>query len=136
MKLSDIRRDPATIEAGTWVKDIPGMGDLEVRVRGKDNADWRRLEAKLIARVPREARENGRISIEQVDRITGMLLLDACLIGWNNLTDDAGPVLYSYNKAEELLTKPEFKAFRDAVLWAATLVADGQAQATADAVKN
>lgn len=132
MKLSDIARNVDQIEAGVWVKDIPSVGDLSLKVRGKDNADWRRMESQLIAAVPRGKRVNGRIAPEEVDRITSTLLLDACLIDWRNLEDKP----YSKDLAATLLTDPQYRAFRDACLWAATLVADGQAAAAEDVAKN
>ena len=130
MKLSDIKRDVVAAEAGMWVGNIPGMIDLALKVRGRDNADWRRLEANLVAAVPRSGRTNGRISPDEVDRITTTLLCDACLLDWRNLYDDEGrPIALSKDTAREYLFASEFKALRDAVLWAATAVADGTAVA-------
>lgn len=132
MKLSDIQRDIAAIETGVWVADIPGMGDLELKVRGANNSDWRRLQSDLAAKVPRAQLVNGRIAPAEVDRINGILLCDACLLDWKNLDD--GP--YTKDLANTLLTDPQYGAFRDAVMWAATQVLDGQAAAAKDVAKN
>lgn len=137
MKLSEIKRDVSAVEGGRWVTKIPSMGDLALRVRGRDNSDWRRLESALIAAVPRGLRDNGRILPEEVDRITSVLLCDAALLDWKNLTDQNDqPILFSKEKAASFLMEPEFRAFRDAVLWASTVVADGTAAALEDTVKN
>lgn len=137
MKLSDIQRDVAVVEAGRWVDHVPGMGDLRLRVRGRENSDWRRLESALLAAVPRGLRDNGRIVPEESDRIISVLLRDAALLDWGNLTDgDGQPILYSKEAATKYLMEPDFRAFRDAVLWAASVVADGTAAAAGDVVKN
>lgn len=137
MKLSEIKRDVQAIEQGQWVGDIPEMPGLRLKVRGQNNADWRRIQSKLVADVPRYKRIGGRIDQDEQDRISSTLFQSACLIDWDGLEDDEGNAIpYSKDKAGDLLTLPEFRAFRDAVAWASTLVGDAtQADAT-DATKN
>jgi hypothetical protein len=120
MKLSDIAVDAGRIEQGEWVENIPEMGDLRLKVRGIGNADWRRLMSKLIDAVPRNKRMGGRVDPDTMDAITTQLLSSACLIDWANLD-----VPYSKQKASELLADPQYRALRDAVMWAASQV--GQA---------
>lgn len=137
MKITEIERNIATIEAGRWIDNIPGMSDLRLRVRGRDNSDWRRLESALTAAVPRALREGGRIVPEEADRITSVLLRDAVLLDWGNLTDSAGnPIPYSKEAATTYLTEPQFRAFHDAVLWAAIVVAEDAVAASGDVIKN
>lgn len=125
MKLSAIAVDAAVIEQGEWVGDLPEMGDLRLKVRGANNADWRRLQAKLMAAVPRQRRAGGRIDPDESDRITAACLQSACLIDWDGLeNEDGSPLPYSKAAASDLLTKPEYRAFRDAVLWAANVVGE------------
>ena len=125
MKLSDLKVDAAKVEQGAWVENIPDMGDLRLKVRGINNADWRRIQTMMIQSVPRSKRVNGRIVADEQDRIMSICLQSAGLLDWENLQgDDGAPVAYSKEKAAELLTKPEYRAFRDGVLYAATVVGE------------
>jgi len=127
MRLSEIKRDLNATEQGAWVgakydTPIPGMGDLNLKVRGDNNADWRRLQAKLIAALPHSKRING-LSPEDNDRITGECLKRACLLDWDGVEDDEGkPVEYSPEQAATIIDDPRYAEFRLAVLWAASLV--------------
>ncbi len=125
MKLSDLASDPVATEQGEWVDTIPEMGDLRLKVRGIGNADWRRIQTKLIDAVPRSKRTGTRIDPEEIDRITTVCLHQACLLDWDKLTgDDGKPLAYSRDFALELLSKPEYRKFREAVVWAATVVGE------------
>ena len=133
MKLSDMKIDSAAIEAGVWVRDIPGMGDLAVKVRGLRNADYRRLNASLWGAVP--AAKKGDPA--EADRIAVTLLAETILIGWDGLTDDDGtPLPWSTERAVALLSDPDFALFRDAVTWAASTVGDISREAVEDSAKN
>lgn len=134
MKLSAIKVDSARAEQGAWVGDIPEMGDLRLQVRGLRNADARRLRAKLLAAVPRDQRANGRLSPAAADEIDARVLSETILVDWQNLTDENdAPLPFSREKALELLSNPDFVVFRDAVAYAANVVAEGLAdQAEAD----
>lgn len=134
MKLSERKIDPAKREDGAWVKDIPEWDDLRLKVRGTGNKDWAKREQALIQAVPRARRVNG-LSRDDRDRINAALLLDHALIDWRGLEDDEGkPELYSKELAKKYLTQPEYEPFRDAVNWAASVVAErGLAEIEADA---
>lgn len=125
MKLSQVAIDASAHEQGTWISDIPEMDDLRLKVRGIGNADWKRLSAKLAGAVPREKKRGGVVDPEEMDRINTCCLINACLIDWDGLTDEAGaPIAYSKAKAKELLEDPTLRRFRDAVLWAANMAGD------------
>lgn len=134
MKLSERKIDPQKREEGAWVKDIPEWDDLRLKVRGIGNKEWAKREQALILAVPRARRANG-LSRDDRDRINGILLRDHALIDWRGLEDDEGkPELYSKELANKYLTQPEYEPFRDAVLWAASVVAErGSAEIEADA---
>ena len=128
MKLSDLASDPVATEQGEWVDNIPEMGDLRLKVRGIGNADWRRIQTKLIDAVPRSKRTGTRIDPEEIDKITTTCLHQACLLDWENLSGDDGKALaHSRGFALELLSKPEYRKFREAVVWAATVVGEQSA---------
>lgn len=134
MKVGDRKIDVTMREVGAWVDNIPEWQDLKLKVRGVGNKDWARLEAKLINAVPRKRRLNG-LDPEDRDRINGILLRDAALLDWSGIEDDAGkPEPYSKEAANKYLTQPEFEQFRQAVLWAAIVVAEeGHAEIEQDA---
>ncbi len=125
MKMSELAIDSARLETGAWVDDIPEMEGLRLRVRGSNNADWRRLQTKLIEAVPRKQRLGGRLDPDTQDRITSSLLLNTCLLDWEGLEgDDGQPVPYDKKMAEKLITDPQYRRFREAVVWAASVVAE------------
>lgn len=129
MKLNDAKIDAVKFEQGAWVDNIPEMGDLRLKVRGINNADWRRLQQTLYEAVPRNKRIGGRIDPDEQDRITTSCLLSACLIDWENVEDDDGqPLAYSKTAATKLLNDPAMRRFRDSVVWAANVVGEQGAE--------
>lgn len=136
MDLNDLRIDVSRQEDGGWVDNIPEMGDLRLRVRGLNNASWRKLQATLYNAVPRNKRPGGQVDPDEQDRITGICLRDTCLLDWDGVTQNGEPVAYSRELANKLLTDPQFRKFREAVIWAAMTVAEQDAADAEDARKN
>lgn len=137
MKLSNVSIDGVQFETGEWVDTIPEMDDLRLKVRGIGNGDWRRLASKLNAAVPRDKKRGNIVDPETQDVILSTLLLDTCLLDWDGVTEDDDTVIpYSKAKATMLLTNPDFRRFRDAVLYAASLVGDITATAKVAAKGN
>ena len=136
MKLNALKIDSAKAEAGTWVA-VPEFGDLELKVRGINNADYRRRMAELIRAVPRHQRPGGRLAIEQSDAINATLLLETVLMDWRRLEgDDGAPIPYSAERARDLLTNPDYLPFRQAVVEAASRLAEDVADEVEDDAKN
>lgn len=121
MNLNDIKIDPARLEDGAWVGDLPNMGDLELKVRGVGNKLYRTREAELLKKVPRSKR--GELDIADGDRITTTLLLETVLLDWRGIVDGDQPLPYSREMAEKLLTDPAWRNFRAAVAYAGAIVA-------------
>lgn len=137
MKLSEIKIDPKKFEQGDWVGEIPEMGELRLKVRGIGNSDFRRMQSKLTEAEPRKYRVAGRLPPERQDAITAQCLLHTVLIDWDGVQgEDGQPLPYSEELARDLLTKPEFKRFREAVAWAANVVAEDIQEGVDDAGKN
>ena len=125
MKLTDLEIDVDKLEQGDWVESIPDMGDLRLKVRGSGNSDYRALQQKLLRAVPRGQLRDGRVPPEVQDKITSQLLLDTVLLDWDGLAgEDEQPIPYSKELAAKLLTEPKYRRFRDAVAWAADVVAE------------
>jgi hypothetical protein len=136
MKLSDIKVDSRLAEQGDWIDNIPEMLGIRLKVRGAHNMDYRVLEAKLTREVPRSARIDG-LSPSDQDRIVGTLLLETVLIDVQGLQDEVGePLPYSRELGQKLLLDADFRSFRDAVAWAADVVAKRRAVSEETEVKN
>lgn len=136
MKLSDIALDSERQEKGAWVGDIPELEGLKLLVRGIGNSDWRRLQTKLIEAIPRKKRV-GRMDIDEQDRIQSTCLLNTCLLDWEGLEDEEGKQIpYSKDLARKLLFEPEYRKFRDSVIWAATYVAEQTAEEQKEVLGN
>ncbi len=136
MKLSSIEVDPDKIEQGQWIGNIPEAGDLQLKVRGLQNADFRRLQGKLVEAVPRAKKVGGRLDPDEQDRVTNQCLAATVLLDWRGLEDDNGPIPFSKEKARELLMDPRYRRFREAVIWAASVVGEEQAAALEDDAGN
>lgn len=137
MKLSAGKIDPVALEQGAWVTDIPDMGELKLRVRGANNADWRELERKLIQNLPREKKIGGMIEQKDQDHITSECLFRAGLLDWDGFEDDEEkPIPYSKELARDLCFKPEYMRYRLAMLWACNVVAERKQNGLDDIVGN
>lgn len=138
MKLSSLKTNPEAANKGRWQKDIPGMGDIEVFVRSTNNPEYRRRLQALIRALPPSKKKNGNVDPVEMDRITGICLLDHSLSDWKNVEGEkpGESIPYSYDQAKEYLTNPEYAAFRDGVLYAAATVEEEEREADEAAEKN
>lgn len=141
MKLSELKRDVSAIEQGAWIgkkygTPVPNMGDLCIKTRGQNNADWRALESKLIAAIPMQRKLQG-LSPDDRDKVTAECLLNAGLQDWDGIEDDNGvSVPYSKDQATLFLTDDAYRDVRDAVLFASSLVGTATAKAMETDAKN
>lgn len=135
MKLEKI--DIEKLEQGAWVGDLPEMGGLRLKTRGSNNRDWRKLQSKLIAAVPRQKRI-GSLDPDEFDRITAILLRDTALLDWEGLENvDGTPLPYSKEQAYEYLTNPEYgRKFLAAAIYAADMVAEQREEDAEQDAKN
>ncbi|HEX5232241.1 MAG TPA: hypothetical protein VFW56_08385, partial [Bradyrhizobium sp.] len=139
MKLSDIRIDAATIEVGDWIDDLPfpGLEGVRLNVRGIGNADYRRLQSKLF----RDASAK-RIGPENADdfgeKVTNELLSKTVLLGWDGIFEEDGttPLKFTPDLALQLLSDPELSTLRNAVTYAANLLAGRRKKPAESDLKN
>ena len=126
MKVSDIKKGYAGMNAGVWVGDIPLplFGGIKLKVRRLWNPDYAALHDKMS-----EDKTDLSESANET-RITTECLLQTCLLDWEGVED-----AFSIDIARDLINDPEAgSVFRSAVLYAANHVADQvQAQIEADA---
>ena len=136
MKLTANKINSARREEGAWVKDLPDMEDLELKVRGVGNSDYRRMQTALLKTVPPKERRKGLLPATQ-DRIAVELQVETLLEDWKNVTDDAGkPIPFSKETAREILSNPDYEVFRNAVAYAAGVVAEDEEEGREEDVKN
>lgn len=128
MDINSLKRDSAAIAAGQWVSDIPGLGDVRLRVRGLSSPIVVAVRGRKERKVPRDQRErDGSLTPEVGIQVFGEVLLEAVLLDWSGLTDNGKPVVYDLEIARKWLTDPDFAFFADAVVWAAQIVDKGNA---------
>ena len=125
MDLFAVRTQVDRVSAGEWVGDIPGLGDIRLKVRGLNSTHFKDASAKAMRNLPRSERNrDGSLSSAVAERVTGGALAEAVLLDWENVTIQGDMIPYSKEKALELLTDPQWQIFRDAVEWSARIVAD------------
>ncbi|MCX5570619.1 MULTISPECIES: hypothetical protein [Kaistia] len=121
MKLANLKIDSARLEHGDWVGDIPGLGDIRLRVRGLGNDDYRRRQSELSAALPRHLRKE---PAEQ-DKILNTLIVETLLEGWEKVeADDGKPLAFTRENVLAILSDPDMRAFSDGVIWAAGAVSE------------
>lgn len=137
MEISTLKRDSAAVTAGQWVGDIPGLGDVRLRVRGLSSPVVVAVRSRKERKVPRDQRErDGSLKPAVGLVVFGEVLHEAVLLEWDGLTDDGEPVPYSAEMAEQWLTDPDFAFFADAVVYAAQIVDKGQVDAKGELAGN
>lgn len=116
MDLSQRKTDVKRASDGVWISDIPGWGDLRIKVRGASSVVFRDAYARLQRDVPPSERNADRtLSTERADRLLGEILAEAGLVDWDNVSMAGEPLPYSKEAARELLTDPAHAEFRGLV---------------------
>lgn len=137
MKLSSLKVNSERAELGAWVGDIPEMPGLRLKVRGFGNEDDRRIQALETEKVPRHLRQRGRIPEAEQDRILNARIKGALLVDWDGLTgDDDKPLSMHPDLVDEVLTNQDYRKLREAILWAASIVAEDEAASSEGDRKN
>lgn len=128
MKLDDLKAITRNIEQGAWVRDLPNLPGVALKVRGTFNADYSRLMAKLMAqRTPEQVGNE-----EEDEKLEIQLLHETILVDWSGIEDAP----YSPDMALKLLSDPELAVFRGAVRYAGNVVARQGKQSLENDAKN
>jgi len=123
MDITSIQRDSESIDSGVWVDNIPGMGDLRLKVRGYNSLEAISLRSQKMRSIPMDDRlDGGTLKTEDGLRINGEVHAEAILLDWENLKQGAEEVPFSVEVATELCTNRDFLLFNDAVAFAAVSV--------------
>lgn len=140
MDINALKVDSTRSANGDWIGNIPGMGDLRLKVRGFSSPAYRAAVSLEASKVPREKRMNGDIdgSIlpDVMDKLTGRCMAALILMDWEGLNDGDTPMPFDPEKAIIFLTHPDYRYFRDAVIYAASAVEKIEANRTASVQGN
>jgi hypothetical protein len=137
MDLSGLKRDTAPIEAGEWIAGIPGMANLQLKVRGMTSTTFQTVFGRLARAVPKgERQRDGTLEFEAARRVLGEALHEAVLIDWSGLTKEGADLPFDAELAKTLLTDSAWQGFADAVVWSAGVVDTGRAETSEVLSKN
>lgn len=137
MEISTLKRDSAAVTAGQWVGDIPGLGDVRLRVRGLSSPIVVATRGRKERKVPRDQRErDGSLKADVGLELFGEVLHEAVLLDWEGLTDGGKPVPFDTDLARQWLTDPDFAFFADAVVYAAQIVDKGRVELADETLGN
>lgn len=135
MDIAAFKRDASAIEAGRWIDDIPGFGDVRLKVRGLSSREFDYARSKLLRALPRNERDrDGTPLPDAANRCFALALHESVLLDWDGITENGEGIPYDPMLAKKWLTDPDFEPFRDAVTWAAR-VADNEAAAVNEAIE-
>lgn len=130
MDIKSTKKDSSIAEGGSWEKDLPGMGDLELKVRSANSRIVRNALNEKIGNDPAAQEPENR------ERITAEVYAEAVLLDWKNLTDGGEPVPFSQELATKWLVDPDYDDFYQAVETASLRVATKAKQAMEKLAKN
>ncbi|CAN2532531.1 hypothetical+protein [Methylocapsa aurea] len=125
MKLSNIKAASRAIESGDWVPS-PSFPGVSYRVRGAGSVAARNMREQLILAVPAADRLNG-LNKADADRVALETLVGAIWMDVKGLEGDNGKmIVYSVDKARELLSDPDCALLRADVETASLRVGNAQ----------
>lgn len=131
MKLSQIKINPAAEENGRWM-DANGLYGVAVKVRGMNNSAARAARTKI-----QEGFARKKMSDAEAERAQVELIADTILIDWRGVENDDGTALICDREAKiAIMSNPEMRLFREAVLLAASLVGEDELAAKEQDAKN
>lgn len=130
MEVSGMKKNSAAIDGGDWVGDIPGMGNLRLKVRGSTSRKVRKALADKISGNPNNQTEDSR------DRVTAEVFAESVLLDWENITSGGEPVPYSEETALQWLIDPDMDDFFRAVEYASNEVSRRHKEAVTEIAKN
>lgn len=137
MDIKNFERNSDDVSAGLWVDEIPGMGDLRLKVRGLSSPEVVALRSRReMAEPPESYDKNGRLKPEVLMRIFGEVLHEIVLLDWDNVVENGKKLPYSKEQAIKWCTDRNFMPFADAVAHAASRVDRGFVQSGKALEKN
>jgi len=130
MKLSEIEATTSRVEDGAWMRSIPNLPGLALKVRGIDCTAAELRRKQLLLELSDEDRR--KLSDANSERITTELMAGVLLTGWN-ITKDGPlgadgvptqvPIPFTVEAARAALTNPKTLLLREGVAYASRMVA-------------
>lgn len=128
MDISALTRDSNAVQNGSWVSDIPGMGDLRLKVRGLTSEEAIMARGRKLRALGRhEKQKDGSPSVAAATRVQCEMLAEAVILDWDGLTENGEPLPFTRERAVAMLTNPDMMPFADAVTYAAQIVDSARA---------
>ncbi|WP_157113129.1 hypothetical protein [Bradyrhizobium embrapense] len=137
LKLSSMRADSQKEREGDWIPalDIDAGGAIKWFVRSTNYAPFRIARDAIAAKLARKHGDS--VPDEILADAYGELAVEHLLLGWDGLVDDdEQDILFSKEKATEILTDPEYRYIRGSIYAAAMRVGRDEAEFVAAKVKN
>lgn len=130
---------PVDIAGGEWVGDIPNYPGVRFKVRSQNYRPFTVALQRLIRSFGKNAAN--AMSGPDYQAGAGKLLAEHILLDWENaVTKDGKPAKYDRKMADAILTSTAEngmgQAFRDAVAWCASTVAERMLGLIEDAAGN
>lgn len=106
MDISQFKTDPTLENDGVWVDIGKGTKLCVARMYNP-----RHKEALRVALKPYKRQvQNNMMDDEVADTVVNEIMARTILLGWEGITDRGDEVPYSYEKAVEFLSIPDFRA--------------------------
>ena len=112
MELNVLELDPKAESAGVW-KPL-GIGDIEVKLRSPNSADYLDEEDRQFATV-RELYGNDLPPRRRIEA-KAKAIVNAGLVDWKNIVIDGEEVAFDPTRAVELFTGTRYKQLREALV--------------------
>lgn len=140
MDIVSVKRNIAARENGDWVddlaKDMPAAGDLRVKTRGWYSHAARERRAELEAARTDEHRKNAYTQAQRKVEEDRIILLEECLLGWENLTEGGKTIEYSPSEAQRIVYDEAYEDLAGMFKLAAIKISSIYEKSKLDAGKN
>lgn len=128
MHSSKIKDTNRRFEEGGWVDNLPNLDDIAVKVRPLFNADYSRRLEKLSRNLSMEERQDEKIQMDMQDQ----LVKETVLLDWRGIDD----MPYNKKNVDKVFSDPDFGIFKQAIIYAASVVARQGKASLEDDLKN
>lgn len=108
MDMNSMKANAAALEGGEWMDDLDGFGDFKVLIKPFDHpeADLYHQELTRLIIGRKATRKDKTVPPTVRDYVACKVLIDKCVLDWENWQEKGVDVPYSKKKLEEFLLKP------------------------------
>lgn len=110
MDINSFGYDTEAYEEGLWVGDIPGFGDIRLKVRGQLSDHSMATRARLSREASKDLRDaEGQLTEAGAIEINSRVIAASGLVDWQNIDDGAEPVEFNDENVKMLLANKRFR---------------------------